>query len=183
MLTEAGTHRIMVLRDMYPQRQSALLPALSVAQDEYGYLPDTAVDEVAQLLDVPAAEVEAVASFYSMFHRHKVGSTVIRLCTNVSCHLQGADTVATYVSKRLGIGNKQTTADGKITLEFVECLGACDQAPVMLVNDHLYGDLTLDQVDKILQELSKSVFGNHRGMSVRRSLTPRGCQELAGTRP
>jgi NADH-quinone oxidoreductase subunit E len=150
MLSDESRRAIMVLRDMYPRRQSALIPALSVAQEEYGHLSDAVVGEVALLLDVAPAEVEAVASFYSMFHRHKVGSTIIRLCTNISCHLNGADTVATYVSTKLGISDRQTTTDGKITLEFVECLGACDRAPVMLVNDRLYTNLTLEQVDNIL---------------------------------
>jgi NADH-quinone oxidoreductase subunit E len=153
MLSEHAQREIKLLRGMYPERQSALLPSLYVAQGEYGYLPDEAIDEVAILLDVPAVEVESVASFYTMFHRRKVGATIIRLCTNMSCHLLGADTVATYVSRKLGIGDKQTTADGKITLELVECLGACDRAPVMLVNDHLYGNLTLDEVDHILDDV------------------------------
>jgi NADH-quinone oxidoreductase subunit E len=155
MLSDSGKRKIATLRTMYPQRQSALLPALYLAQDEYGYLPNEAIDEVAQLLDVPPAEVESVASFYSMFYRRRVGANIIRLCTNMSCHLWGADTVATYVAKKLGIGDGQTTADGKITLELVECLGACDQAPVMLVNDHLYGNLTLERVDEILDEVQK----------------------------
>jgi predicted CxxxxCH...CXXCH cytochrome family protein len=92
-----------------------------------------------------------------MFHRHNVGSTIIRLCTNVSCHLNGADTVATYVSKKLGIGDRQTTPDGKITLEFVECLGACDKAPLMLVNDTLHSHVSLEQVDQILDALQNGV--------------------------
>ncbi len=137
MLLDNSRHAILVLRAMYPRRQSALIPALSVAQEEYGYLSDAIVGEVAQMLDIPVVEVEAVASCYTMFRRHKVGSTIIRLCTNISCHLNGADTVATYVSKKPGIGDRQTTPDGKITLEFVERLGSCDRAPIMLVNDYL----------------------------------------------
>ena len=153
MLSDKSRHAILVLRSMYPRRQSALIPALSVVQEEHGYLSDAVVGDGAQMLDIPAAEVGAVAIFYSMFRRHKVGSTIIRLCTNTSCHLNGADTVATYVSKKLGIGDRQMTPDGKITLEFVECLGACDRAPVMLISDKLYAHVTLEQVDQILQEL------------------------------
>ncbi len=153
MLSEQGRREIERLRDLYPQWQSALLPALYVAQEEYGYLPDEALDEVAQLLNLPPTEVASVASFYTMFHRKKVGKHIIRLCTNLSCQLNGADTVGGYIAKKLGIGNNQTTPDGKITLEFVECLGACDQAPAMLVNDKLYGGVTAEQVDAIIGDL------------------------------
>jgi len=142
---------------MYPQRQSALLPALYVAQGEIGYVPDEALGEVAQLLDLPPAEVGSVASFYTMFYRHAVGKNILSLCTNLSCHLLGADTLAGYLSKKLGIGNGngETTPDGKFTLEFVECIGACDYAPAMLANGVLHGPMTTEKVDMLLQELAE----------------------------
>jgi NADH-quinone oxidoreductase subunit E len=140
---------------MYPQRQSALLPALYVAQGEIGYLPDKALDEVALLLDLPPAEVGSVASFYTMFHRQPVGKHVISLCTNLSCHLLGADTLAGYLSKELGIGNGETTPDGKVTLELVECIGACDFAPALQVNGKLYKSMTTETVDKLIEELAR----------------------------
>lgn len=155
MLSEKAKNDIANLRALYPERQSALLPALYVAQGEIGYLPDAALDEVAQLLDLPPAEVGSVASFYTMFYRRPVGKHIISLCTNLSCHLLGADTLADYLSKKLGIGNGQTTPDGKITLEFVECIGACDYAPAMLVNGTLYKNMTPQKVDQLLEELAK----------------------------
>jgi NADH-quinone oxidoreductase subunit E len=153
MLSEQAKQHIGELRAMYPQRQSALLPALYVAQGEIGYLPDEALTEVADLLDLSPAEVGSVASFYTMFYRHPVGKNIISLCTNLSCQLNGAGTIGTYIAKKLGVGNGETTADGKITLELVECIGACDHAPAMLVNGHLYGELIPEKIDKVLAEL------------------------------
>ncbi len=154
MLSEQAKQQIADLRAMYPQRQSALLPALYVAQGEIGYLPDAALDEVAHLLDLPAAEVGSVVSFYTMFYRHPVGKNIISLCTNLSCHLLGADTLAGYLAQKLGIGNGETTSDGKITLELVECIGACDFAPALLVNGKLHKCMTADKVDQLLGELT-----------------------------
>jgi NADH-quinone oxidoreductase subunit E len=154
MLSNQAKEHIASLRAVYPQRQSALLPALYVAQGEIGYLPDDALDEVATLLDLPVTEVGSVASFYTMFYRHPVGKNILSLCTNLSCHLLGADTMAAYLSEKLGVGNGETTADGKFTLEFVECIGACDYAPAMLVNGELHGNLTRESIDKLLSDLS-----------------------------
>jgi NADH-quinone oxidoreductase subunit E len=153
MLSEHARQHITSLRASYPQRQSALLPALYVAQGEIGYLPDEAMAEVAALLDLPLTEVGSVASFYTMFYRHPVGKNIISLCTNLTCHLLGADTMASYLSEKLGIANGQTTPDGKVTLEFVECIGACDYAPAMLVNGGLHGNLTKETVDQLLAKL------------------------------
>lgn len=153
MLSDNARQEIAHLRAQYPERQSALLPALYVAQGEIGYLPDTALDEVATLLDLPPAEVGSVASFYTMFYRQPVGKTIISLCTNLSCHLLGADTLASYLKTKLGVGNGQTTPDGKITLEFVECIGACDFAPAMLVNGTLHKNMTAEKVDSLLASL------------------------------
>jgi NADH-quinone oxidoreductase subunit E len=154
MLSSQAKEHIAGLRAMYPQRQSALLPALYVAQGEIGYLPDDALDEVATLLDLPVTEVGSVASFYTMFYRHPVGKNILSLCTNLSCHLLGADTMAAYLSEKLGVGNGGTTADGQFTLEFVECIGACDYAPAMLVNGELHGNLTKQSIDELLSKLS-----------------------------
>jgi NADH-quinone oxidoreductase E subunit len=156
MLSEKAKQQIAHLRGTYPQRQSALLPALYVAQGEIGYLPDAALDEVAVLLDLPPAEVGSVASFYTMFYRHPVGKNIISLCTNLSCHLLGADTLAGYLKQKLGVGNGETTPDGKVTLEFVECIGACDFAPALLVNGTLYKNMTAEKVDQLLSELTQS---------------------------
>jgi NADH-quinone oxidoreductase subunit E len=153
MLSEEAKTQITNLRAVYPERQSALLPALYVAQGEIGWLPDAAMDEVAQLLDLPPAEVGSVASFYTMFYRHPVGKNIISLCTNLSCHLLGADTLASYLSKKLGVGNGETTPDGLFTLEFVECIGACDYAPAMLVNGKLYRTMSEEKIDALLDEL------------------------------
>ena len=153
MLSEDAKKRITELRALYPERQSALLPALYVVQGEAGYVPDEALDEVAELLDLPVAEVGSVASFYTMFYRHPVGKNILSLCTNLSCHLLGAETLAAYLSKKLGVANGETTADGRFTLELVECIGACDFAPAMLVNGALHKNMTEAKVDALIEGL------------------------------
>lgn len=156
MLSDQARQHISDLRALYPERQSALLPALYVAQGELGYLPDEALYDVADVLDLPVAEVGSVASFYTMFYRHPVGKNIISLCTNLSCQLNGADTIGGYISNKLGIGNGETTADGAVTLEFVECIGACDHAPAMLVNGKLHGEMTSEKIDSVLKNLQQS---------------------------
>lgn len=155
MLSDQAKKQISGLRAMYPERQSALLPALFVAQGEVGYLPAETLDEVAALLDLPPTEVGSVASFYTMFYRHPVGKNIISVCTNLSCHLLGADTLASHLSKKLGISHGETTADGKFTLEHVECIGACDYAPALLANGVLHKNLTENKIDKLLDKLGK----------------------------
>ncbi len=121
-------------RARYPRAQSALLPALHAAQAQVGYQPEPALADVADALGVPATEVAAVATFYSMFHTEPVGRHIIRVCTNLACQLNGADRVVDRLCDRLGIRPGQTTPDGRVTLEIAECLAACEEAPVLLAD-------------------------------------------------
>ncbi len=137
----------------YPNREAAILPALHLTQREFGHVSDEAIRYVAGLVGVSAARVEGVATFYTMYNRKAVGKYHVQICRNISCSLLGAEHLIERVSKKLGIKPGQTTADGRITLSQVECLGSCGTAPVMQVNDDYYENLTADSIDRILDGL------------------------------
>ncbi|MCL5676816.1 MAG: NAD(P)H-dependent oxidoreductase subunit E, partial [Firmicutes bacterium] len=119
----------------YPDSRSALLPLLHLAQEERGWVAQEDLEAVGQILGLSAAYVDSTASFYAMYHGHPVGKYVVTVCTNLSCHLAGADKVLETLEKTLGIKPGETTKDGLITLEGTsECLAACDAGPVAQVN-------------------------------------------------
>jgi NADH-quinone oxidoreductase subunit E len=126
------------LRRQYPQRRSAVLPALRLAQEKHGgWLPPDALREVAQALDVTPAYCQSVASFYDMFHLEPVGRHLVEVCTNLSCALAGAQSVLDALARELGVPPGATTDDGEVTLRAIECAGGCGRAPVVVV-DHVY---------------------------------------------
>lgn len=138
-----------------PKQRAALLSALYHAQDKYGWLSPDAINEVADHLNLNPGLVYSTASFYTMFRLKPPGQYSIQICEGLSCYLvDGADTLIEYVAKKLGIQDGDTSPDGKFTLEIVQCLAACDQAPVILINETLYGNLTRDDLDHLLSELS-----------------------------
>lgn len=140
----------------YPadQKQSAVMAALRFAQEEKGWLSPQVIDFVASYLDMEPIAVYEVATFYNMYDLEPVGKYKITLCTNLPCALSGANDIAGYLKKRLGIGFNETTADGKITLKEGECFGSCGYAPVFLLNNRkMCGSLSFAEVDKILGEL------------------------------
>ena len=138
----------------YPVKEGAMLPILHLVQQEWGYISVEAMRYVAQLLEVPPAKVMGVVSFYPMFHTEPVGRHLIYVCSTLSCALMGAERVVDYFKEKLGIGVGETTKDGRFTLLKAECLAACGVAPVMIVDDELYGNLTPERIEKILEELS-----------------------------
>ena len=155
VLSEQSKREIKKIRDEYPDPQSALLPALYLAQQDCGgWLPAQAFDEIAEVMGLPATKVAAVATFYTMFNKKQVGQHLIQVCTNISCSLMGAEHLLSYISRKLGIDVGETTADGKFTLLEVECLGSCGTAPMMQVDDAYYENLTEEKVDQILEGLS-----------------------------
>ncbi|MHB1101107.1 MAG: NADH-quinone oxidoreductase subunit NuoE [Burkholderiales bacterium] len=140
----------------YPpdQKQSAVMAALRIAQDEKGWLSPETMDFVADYLGMEPIAVFEVASFYNMYNLEPVGKYKITLCTNLPCALSGANDVASYLREKLGIGFNETTADGKITLKEGECFGSCGYAPVFLLNNRkMCGSLSFAEVDRILAEL------------------------------
>jgi NADH-quinone oxidoreductase subunit E len=150
-LAAEAQERIRALADRYEHRQSALLPALFVAQEQAGYLPPETLAEVAALLELPTSEVASVASFYRLFFLEPVGRHLILLCTNLACALNGAETIRRHLEERLGIAPGQTTPDGAFTLRESECLAACPLAPMMMVDRERFGPLTPGSVDGILE--------------------------------
>jgi NADH-quinone oxidoreductase E subunit len=143
------------MRMRYPTRQAALLPVLHIAQDEFGYLSDEAIELVAATLALPPAHVFGVVTFYTMFHREPRGTNELMVCTNVSCMLRGAYDILAHIQKRLGIAPGETTADGAFSLVEEECLAACANAPMMICGPEYYLDLTPEKVDRVLDELKK----------------------------
>jgi NADH-quinone oxidoreductase subunit E len=139
----------------YPpeQKQSAVMAALTVAQDETGHLSPRVMDFVAGYLDMPPIAVYEVASFYAMYDVKPVGKHKLCICTNLPCALSGADDAAEHLKKKLGIDWNETTADGRFTLKEGECFGACGDAPVMLVNNKkMLSFMTPEKIDKWIAE-------------------------------
>jgi NADH-quinone oxidoreductase subunit E len=124
-------------------------------QDHYGYLSDEAVAEAAELLGLSPLEVEELATFYTFLYREPVGRYVIHVCDSVVCWMEGEETIAEQLSRKLGIRMGETTADGLFTLLPVCCIGYCDRAPAILINRKVYGPLTPVKLDKILEELKR----------------------------
>lgn len=154
MLSEKAIAEIKTQMAKYASERSAIMPALYIAQREYGWLPDEAIKEVADLLGLTVTEVGSVASFYTMYFREKVGKHVVSFCTDLPCALVGAEEMLAHIERKLECHAGQTTADGIITLREAECLGGCDHAPVMLIDgvEHQQ-DLTNAKVDAILERL------------------------------
>jgi NADH-quinone oxidoreductase subunit E len=140
----------------YPpdQKQSAVMAALIIAQDEKGWLSNETMDEVAKVLDMPPVAVYEVATFYSMYNLKPTGRYKITLCTCLPCGLQGALAAADHLREKLGIDFNETSSDGRFTLKEGECMGACAMAPVLLVNNKKMHDyMTNEKLDKLLDEL------------------------------
>jgi NADH-quinone oxidoreductase subunit E len=141
----------------YPaeQRQSAVIAALAIAQDQIGWLPPPVMEEVAAYLQMAPVAVYEVATFYHMFQLAPVGRHKITICTNLPCALSGANVAARRLQERLGIGFGETTPDGACTLVEGECLGACGDAPVLLVNNkRMHGLMGTEQIDELLRTLA-----------------------------
>ena len=139
----------------YPaeQKQSAVMACLALAQEEQGWLPPEVIEAVAGYLGMPPMAAYEVASFYNMYDLKPVGKYKITVCTNLPCALSGGYHAGEYVQKKLGIGYGETTADGKFTLKEGECMGACGDAPVMIVNNRsMCSHMHPEQIDKLLEE-------------------------------
>ena len=138
------------------QKQSAVIAALAIAQDEQGWLSPETMQAVADYLGMSAIAVQEVATFYNMFNTKPVGKHKITVCTNLPCALSGGDTAARYLQKKLGIGFGETTADGNFTLLAGECMGACGDGPVLLVNNKwMHIRMSHDKIDALLKDLTK----------------------------
>jgi len=140
----------------FEQKQSAVMSALAIAQDEKGWLSNETMDFVAKYLEMPPVAVYEVATFYNMYDLAPLGKYKITVCTNLPCVLSGGNDAAAYLKKKLGIGFNQTTVDGKFTLKEGECMGSCGDAPVLLVNNkRMCSFMSNDAIDQLLEELNK----------------------------
>lgn len=153
--SERAVRQLDDLRGHYPTEKSCILPGLWIAQREWGgYLSPAAIAEVAHRLHRSYAEVEGVATFYSMYNTaHEVGKHMIEVCTCLSCHMCGAYRIADHLKAKLGIEFGETTADGLFTIHEVECLNACDRAPLLQIGDEYFGPVDAAMVDRILDDL------------------------------
>lgn len=141
------------LPDKYPQPRSAVMPALDLAQEELGYLTPEAMSEVAAALELDPGYVEGVATFYTLFHLEPIGKHRFYVCTNLSCMIRGAYAIVDHVKKSVGVsGPDEVSADGLFSYEEVECLGACEYAPMMRLDQHYHYDLTPEKVDRLIAE-------------------------------
>ncbi len=155
MLNETAQKRIVELKDKFPHRRSAILPAMHVVLEEVGYHNRDIIRQVAKLLDLSEMEVTEALSFYTYFPKQGVGKYHIQVCTNVSCMINGAEQLVAHLEEKLGIKVGETTPDGLFTLTAVECLGSCGTAPVMQINQDYYENLTKAKVDQILDNLKQ----------------------------
>lgn len=153
--SEKAIAELEALKSHYPTWKACVLPCLWIAQREYGgFLSGEALAEVAHRLNRSYAEVEGVATFYSMYNtEHKPGKHKIEVCTCLTCHVCGAYRIWDYLKSKLGVGHGETTADGMFTLEEVECLDACDRAPVLQIGDEYVGPVDEKAIDELLSKL------------------------------
>lgn len=137
----------------YPTKRAALLPALHLAQREFEWLPRDVLEYVGELLELPYSEVYDTASFYTMFKLKPTGKYHLQVCHTLSCALRGAGHICEHIEEKYGIGNGEVTADGKLSLVKVECLGSCGTAPVVQVNDDYHENLTIEELDRLIDGL------------------------------
>ena len=147
------TERFERLQNAYPVKRSALIPMLMYAQDEFGYISNEVIAEIAARLELRTVQVEETLEYYSMLHRKPMGKYHVQVCTNVACMLRGGNELLDRAKKRLEIGHKEVTKDGIFSLEEVECIGACTGAPALQINYDFYENLTPLTFDRLIQEL------------------------------
>ena len=137
----------------YPPEPSSLIPLLQRTQERFGYLPREALEEIANYLGIPLSRVYGVATFYAQFRFEPLGKYVVKICHGTACHVNGAVNISQAIREELGVEEGQTTEDGLVTLERVACLGCCSLAPVIMVNEKVFGKLTPEKVRKLIRKL------------------------------
>ncbi|MDX1723381.1 MAG: NADH-quinone oxidoreductase subunit NuoE [Pseudomonas sp.] len=135
----------------YEDPRAASIEALKIVQQQRGWVPDGAIPAIGEILGIPASDVEGVATFYSLIFRQPVGRHIILLCDSMVCYLQGHESIQAALQQRLGIGLGETSSDGRFTLLPVCCLGNCDKAPTLMIDDDTYSHLDADNVVRILE--------------------------------
>ena len=154
MFSAEGEARLQHLVSIYPQKRSALIPMLLLAQKEQGYVTMEAMEYIARILDLSASEVESTMSFYTLLRRKPAGKYHLLICTNLAC-LRGSDDIEASVKRKLGVELGQVTADGLFSAIEFECLGSCTTAPAMQVNGEFHENLDVPKVEALIDELRK----------------------------
>ncbi|MEA2070759.1 MAG: NADH-quinone oxidoreductase subunit NuoE [Asgard group archaeon] len=139
----------------YPKGQGSIIPLLQEIQDEHGYLPNDSMKELAEYLEVPLSRVYGVATFYAQFNFTPLGKYVVKICQGTACHVNGSKNIAQELTNELGIEENETSEDGLVTLQSVACLGCCSLAPVIMVNEKVYGNLTPNAVRRIARKIKR----------------------------
>jgi len=150
MLTEEEKKEIQEEVKHYPIKRAACIEALKAVQNHRGWISDENIKDIAAELDMSAEELDSVATFYNLVFRHPVGRNVILMCDSISCWVMGYDKLYDYLQEKLGVQFGQTTKDDLFTLLPIPCLGTCDRAPALMINNDLYRDLTVEKLDEIL---------------------------------
>ncbi len=154
MLSHIEKEEIQEETRLYPYPGAACIDALKIVQHHRGWISDEAVDDIAAELGLSAEEVDSVATFYTRIYRKPVGRNVILVCDSATCMIMGYESVYDYIAGKTGIRFGETTADGRFTLLPITCLGDCDHAPALMINDDLHHDLTVSGIDEILEKYS-----------------------------
>jgi NADH-quinone oxidoreductase subunit E len=152
MLTDQEKHDILEETVLYPYTQAACLDALKIVQRHRGWINDESIIDIAAILNMSADEVDGVATFYSRIYRKPVGRHVILLCDSVSCMIMGYGSIYDYLISKLGVSFGETTSDGRFTLLPISCLGNCDFAPSMMIDNDLYNKLSNEIIDELLEK-------------------------------
>jgi NADH-quinone oxidoreductase subunit E len=152
-LTDQTKKKIEEVASRYASKEAALLPILHLVQREVGFISNQEEKQVAQLLGIKPIKIKEVVTFYTMFNQTEIGKYHIQVCSNLSCSMLGAESLIDHLKQKLGIEVGETTPDKKYTLTTVECLGACEQAPCMMINFDYHGNLDKEKIDNILENL------------------------------
>ena len=152
MLTDKEKQEILKEVEESPYPAVACLEALKIVQHHHGWVSDDAVRDIAGFLNIPAEQVEGVATYYTRIYRRPVGRHVILMCDSITCMIMGYEPVYEYIASKLGIGFGETTADNRFTLLPISCLGDCDHAPSLMIDDELYNRITTTGIDRLLEQ-------------------------------
>ena len=150
--SESGFSNFKVELWRYQGEMGALIPLLQSAQDAYGYIPESAIDHISQIVGTPAAEIYGVITFYSQFRLKPMGKNIIKVCDGTACHVNSSTAIIKTIENELGVVGDETTEDGIFTVQKVACLGCCSLSPVVMINDETFGLLTPKKVQQLLKE-------------------------------
>lgn len=153
MFTDQELERVQSLKNLYPEPKAAIMPVLWMAQKKWGWLSEDVMRYVGQVMDLHYAHVYGVASFYTMYFKKPMGRYHVQVCTNVSCMLRGGEQLYRHACGKLGLEHNQRDAQGRFSLEEVECMGACGGAPMVAINEDYYENITAQELDALLDSL------------------------------